>query len=67
MEQSKTLLWGFPMNARKAHLFPENDMRSLCRGWIFSGGKPSDPFNPEAKPGPDDCRKCLKIAGARKD
>lgn len=48
--------WGWPLNAKKAHVFLEG--RSLCGRWLFLGNGAAIEQAPLRK-GPDDCAKCF--------
>lgn len=51
--------WRFPPNSRKAHAFPEGEIVSLCRSWMFSGATVA-PLDAPASP--DDCARCKRLA-----
>ena len=54
------LLWKWPPNSRKAHVFSE-DGRSLCRSWLYTGNVvPVKNQRDSDKPGPDDCVICFR-------
>ena len=55
------LMWRFPLNSRKAHVFAEDDARSLCGRWMFTGEGQGE-FDPSKKIGPDDCVACDRKA-----
>lgn len=47
--------WGWPINARKAHYFSRDDIRSLCGKWAYSG-----PRTDSTQETDDDCSDCQK-------
>ena len=53
--------WGWPAASRTAHIF--DGVRSMCGGWLYTGKL--DPFIATDRPGPDDCRACMRHALAR--
>ena len=58
------LVWRWPWNARKAHIYEESDSISLCGRWLFTG--PDQPFGALGdKPGKEDCAPCWRAAKKR--
>lgn len=55
--------WGWPGNARKAHVFANGDSVALCGKWMFTGPK-TDLGTLGDKPGPDNCAACWRKAKA---
>ena len=63
MDDTGTLVWGWPGLARKAHVFPEGGGTALCGRWLWRG--PTTPLNLGESPGADDCAPCWRKAKAR--
>jgi hypothetical protein len=59
-----SLVWRWPGNARKAHVFEKGDLISLCRRWMY-GGPDDQVMSFGEKPGKDDCASCWKEAKRR--
>jgi len=57
--------WKWPMNSRKAHYFLDDEIRSLCLGWAYTGPATQSQGSPADKPGPDDCAKCWRLMRKR--
>ena len=67
MADPTTLVWRWPPASRKAHIFEEQDARSLCGGWLYTGSHDEQPVGELGeKPGRDDCTPCWRAAGKRR-
>ena len=64
--QVMTLHWGWPGNAKKAHIFEEGGGVSLCRKWFFFG-QDKEPAVIPPNPQRDDCVACHREALKRSE
>lgn len=59
---SRTYGWAWPGLANKAHLFPSDEIRSLCGRWGYTGQRENVQATAQDAPGYQDCAACWRKA-----